>query len=43
MRKTLPLPTIKDLAALVRAFRQAMRAAESGDVRPAILLTYRYP
>ena len=26
-----------------RAFRRAMRAAEGGDLRPAVLLCYRYP
>jgi hypothetical protein len=26
-----------------RAFRRALRAASDGDLRPAVLLTHRYP
>lgn len=32
-----------DLPGIRRAFRRALRAASNGDVRPAVLLSYRYP
>ncbi len=32
-----------DVAGVRRAFRAASRALSAGDVRPAVLLTYRYP
>lgn len=32
-----------DVPAVRRAFRRALRAAECGDIRPAVLLAHRYP
>jgi hypothetical protein len=32
-----------DRAGIRRAFRRARRAAEEGDARPTVLLSYRYP
>jgi hypothetical protein len=32
-----------DIGRIRRAFRKALRAANDGDARPAVLLGYRYP